>query len=59
MINPENRKWQGGVSLDPNVYTGIKKLAKKDDRPFSSFVNIILRNYLEKYSKKKLVKRGK
>lgn len=58
-MNLKDKKWQGGVSLDPNVYHGIKKLAKKDDRPFSAFVNIILRNYLEDQNKKKLVKRRK
>jgi len=59
MMKPEDRKWGGGISLDPIVHDGIKKLAKADDRPFSSFVNIILRNYLEKHEKKKLLKRRK
>jgi len=59
MMEPENRKWQGGISLDPNVHKGIKELAKEDDRTFSAFANIILRNFLEKYAKKKLLKRRK
>lgn len=59
MMKPEDRKWHGGISLDPIVYDGIKKLAKADDRPFSSFVNILLRNFLEKHREKKLLKRRK
>lgn len=58
MMEPENRKKPGAVSLDPKVKEGIQELAKKDDRTFSAFVNIVLRNYLEDQSKKKLVKRG-
>jgi len=57
MMKPEDLKWQGGISLDPNVHKGIKELAKQDDRTFSAFANIILRNFLERHSKKKLLKR--
>ena len=59
MINPENRKVSGSFSLEQNIIKGIKKLAKQDDRNFSSFVNIILRNFLEKHAKKKMLKRRK
>jgi len=57
MMKPENRKRQGGISLDPAVWAGIQKLAEADSRPFSSFVNIVLRNFLEKHAEKKLMKR--
>ena len=36
-----------GFSLDEDVVEGIKKLAKKDDRTVSNYVNIILTKHLK------------
>lgn len=34
------------LSLDEDVIKQLRVLAEEDDRPLSSYVNIILRNYL-------------
>lgn len=36
------------LSLDSDVAEAIKKLAENDDRSFSQFVNMILKDYLQK-----------
>lgn len=35
------------LSLDSDVAEAIKKLAEEDDRSFSQFVNMILKDYLQ------------
>lgn len=35
------------VTLDQDIVEKIKELAEKDDRAFSQYVNILLRNHLE------------
>ncbi|MDR0930296.1 MAG: DUF3408 domain-containing protein [Clostridiales bacterium] len=39
-----------GISLDTDVITNIKKLAKKDSRPLSQYINLVLRKHLEEYA---------
>lgn len=34
------------ISLDEEIIEKIKLLAEEDDRPFSSYVNLVLRNHL-------------
>ena len=34
------------LSLDEEIVKKIKVLAEEDDRPFSSYVNLVLRNHL-------------
>jgi predicted transcriptional regulator len=36
------------ITLDDEVIEEIKKLAEKDDRSFSQYVNLVLREYLSK-----------
>lgn len=35
------------VTLDQPVIDAIKKLAEDDDRSFSSYINLVLRDHLE------------
>lgn len=37
------------VSLDEDVIKQIKELAEKDDRNFSQYINLILRNHISKH----------
>lgn len=37
------------LSLDGEVAEEVKKLAEEDDRSFSQFVNIILKEYLKEH----------
>lgn len=39
------------ITLDDEVISEIKKLAEKDDRSFSQFINLILKDYLNKDTK--------
>ena len=39
------------LSLDSDVAEAIKKLAEDDDRSFSQFVNMILKDYLQHQDK--------
>lgn len=41
------------ISLDAEVIEAIKALAEQDDRSFSQYVNIILKDYLSKEKKNK------
>ena len=40
------------LSLDSEVAETIKKLAEDDDRSFSQFVNMILKEYIQKQNVK-------
>ena len=35
------------VTLDNSILEEVKKLAESDDRSVSSFINLVLRDYLE------------
>lgn len=41
------------LTLDEDVINEIKKLAESDDRSFSQYVNLILKDYLTKHDNKK------
>ena len=41
------------ITLDEDVIEHIKILAEKDDRPFSQYINVVLKDYLKKIDKKK------
>lgn len=41
------------ITLDAEIIEQIKILAEKDDRSFSQYVNIILKEYLSHVSEKK------
>ena len=36
------------ITLDSNIVKEIKEMAEKDDRSFSQFINIILKDYIAK-----------
>ena len=38
------------LSLDSDVAEAIKEMAEEDDRSFSQFVNMILKDYLQKHN---------
>lgn len=40
------------ITLDADIIEKLKELAEKDDRSFSQYVNLILRNYLKNTEKK-------
>jgi hypothetical protein len=40
------------ITLDDEVINEIKKLAENDDRSFSQYINLILKEYLSKHNKK-------
>ena len=44
-------KTKVSITLDDNVINAIKKLAEDDDRSFSQYINIILRDFLKKKGK--------
>ena len=39
-------KTKGSITLDDDVIKKIKELAEKDDRSFSQYINLILKEYL-------------
>jgi predicted transcriptional regulator len=41
------------ITLDDEVIEEIKKLAENDDRSFSQYINLVLREYLSKQEEKK------
>lgn len=41
------------ITLDSDIIDQLKKLAEKDDRSFSQYVNMILKEYLSQENKKK------
>lgn len=40
------------ITLDSDVIEKLKEMAEQDDRSFSQYVNLILRDYLKKQQKK-------
>lgn len=44
-------KTKVSITLDSDVIEKIKELAEQDDRSFSQYINIILKEYLSKKSK--------
>lgn len=40
------------ITLDDEVIEEIKKLAENDDRSFSQYINLVLREYLSKQEDK-------
>lgn len=41
------------ITLDSDILEQLKVLAKKDDRSFSQYINMILKEYLKQTNKKK------
>lgn len=40
------------ITLDSDIIEKLKEIAEYDDRSLSSFINLILKRYLEKLDKK-------
>lgn len=40
------------VTLDEDIITRVKAIAEEDDRSFSQYVNLILRDYLKELDNK-------
>lgn len=51
VITMKPLKTKVSITLDDNVINAIKKLAEDDDRSFSQYINIILRDFLKKKGK--------
>lgn len=46
-------KQKVSVSLDEDIITEIKELAENDDRSFSQYINLVLKEHVEKIKGKK------
>lgn len=44
-------KTKVSITLDSELIEKIKKLAEEDDRSFSQYINLIIRDYLKKKEK--------
>lgn len=42
-------KMKVSVSLDEDIIEEIKKLAEKDDRSFSQYINLVLKDHIAKF----------
>ena len=49
----KNLKNKVSITLDADIIDKIKELAEKDDRSFSQFINLVLREYLKNIEDKK------
>lgn len=45
-------KQKVSVSLDEDIIVGIKELAENDDRSFSQYINLVLKEHLVKINGK-------
>lgn len=45
-------KTKVSITLDSDVIEVIKKLAEEDDRSFSQFINLILKEYVKQHTEK-------
>lgn len=45
-------KTKVSITLDADIIEKLKELAEKDDRSFSQYINLVLRNYLKNQEKK-------
>lgn len=44
-------KTKVSITLDTDIIEKLKELAEQDDRSFSQYINLVLRDYLKKSSK--------
>ena len=44
-------KTKVSITLDSDIVEKIKELAEKDDRSFSQYINVLLKNHLEDVEK--------
>lgn len=50
-------KTKASITLDTDLIEKIRELAEKDDRSFSQYINVILKEFLSKNSCTKLNKK--
>jgi len=48
-MNNKPYKAKVSVSLDEDLIAEIKKLAENDDRSFSQYINLVLKEHIAKY----------
>ena len=53
MVDIKPLKQKVNMTLDPDVILKIQYLAEQDDRSFSSYVNLVLKEHLERMERKK------
>lgn len=46
-------KTKVSITLDDDIIKEIKKLSEEDDRSFSQYINLVLKEYLVEYMSKK------
>jgi len=46
-MNDKPLKHKVSISLDENIIDTIKEMADHDDRSFSSYINLVLRKWIE------------
>lgn len=52
-MNDKPYKLKVSISLDEDVITEIKKLAENDDRSFSQYINLVLKEHISKHPENK------
>lgn len=50
MNNDKPLKVKVSITLDEDIINKVKELAEKDDRNFSQYINMILKQHIEKSS---------
>lgn len=50
-MNSKPYKMKVSISLDEDVIEKIKKLAENDDRSFSQYINLVLKDHLKEKEK--------
>ncbi len=53
-MNDKPLKHKVSISLDENIIDTIKEMAEYDDRSFSSYINLILRKWIQEHQNRKL-----
>lgn len=57
MNNMKPKKVKVSVSLDENVVVELKRLSEITDRSFSQYINIILKQYINRRNANETIKR--
>lgn len=53
-MNNKPYKQKVSISLDENVIAKVKELAENDDRSFSQYINLVLKEHIAKLDKNNL-----
>ena len=52
-MNKKPYKVKVSVSLDEDIIMEIKKMAENDDRSFSQYINLVLKDHIAKHKENK------